>query len=163
MVGPASAFTDGWEQTGSLMALREAIEKGGRLRHVIARRAGLSESDLVAMEHLMREPLGPGELARLLDVTTAASTGLVDRLAQRGHVQRQPHGQDRRRTQVEVTDSGREDVLAHLLPMFVALDRMDGSFTADERAVVERYLRGAIAAFEDLEAQGATQPPPSLA
>jgi DNA-binding MarR family transcriptional regulator len=159
MVGPASAFTDGWEQTGSLMALREAIEKGGRLRHVIARRAGLSESDLAAMEHLMREPLGPGELARILDVTTAASTGLVDRLAQRGHVQRQPHDQDRRRTQVEVTDSGREDVLAHLLPMFVALDRMDGSFTADERAVVERYLRGAIAAFEALEAQ----PPPSLA
>jgi DNA-binding MarR family transcriptional regulator len=152
MAGPASAFADGWKQTGSLMALREAIEKGGRLRHVIARRAGLSESDLVAMEHLMREPLGPGELARILDVTTAASTGLVDRLAQRGHVQRQPHEQDRRRTQVEVTDSGREEVLAHLLPMFVALDRMDGSFTADERAVVERYLRGAIAAFEDLEA-----------
>lgn len=163
MVGPASAFADGWEQTGSLMALREAIEKGGRLRHVIARRAGLSESDLVAMEHLMREPLGPGELARLLDVTTAASTGLVDRLAQRGHVQRQPHGQDRRRTQVEVTDSGREEVLAHLLPMFVALDRMDDSFTADERAVVERYLRGAITAFEDLEARAADQPPPSLA
>jgi len=159
MAGPASAFADGWEQTGSLRALREAIEKGGRLRHVIARRAGLSESDLVAMEHLMREPLGPGELARILDVTTAASTGLVDRLAQRGHVQRQPHEQDRRRTQVEVTESGREDVLAHLLPMFVALDRMDGSFTADERAVVERYLRGAIAAFEQLEAQ----PPPSLA
>ena len=27
MAGPASAFTDGWEQTGSLVALREAIEQ----------------------------------------------------------------------------------------------------------------------------------------
>src|SRR6478609_7583231 len=157
MGGPASSFTDGWEQTGSLVALREAIERGGRLRHVLARRAGLSESDLVAMEHLMREPHGPGELARILDVTTAASTGLVDRLVQRGHVRRLPHALDRRRTQVEVTASGREDVLEHLLPMFVALDRLDGSFTVEERAVVERYLRGAIAAFEELEAQ----PPPS--
>jgi len=78
-------------------------------------------------------------------------------------VERQPHEQDRRRTQVEVTESGREDVLAHLLPMFVALDRLDGSFTAEERAVVERYLRGAIAVFEDLEAQRSAQPPPSLA
>src|SRR6478735_732863 len=163
MGGPASEFTDGWQQTGSLLALRELIETGGRLRQVIARRAGLSESDLVAMEHLMREPLGPAELARLLNVTTAASTGLVDRLVQRGHVERQPHEQDRRRTQVEVTESGREDVLAHLLPMFVALDRLDGSFTAEERAVVERYLRGAIAVFEDLEAQRSAQPPPSLA
>ncbi len=159
MVGPASSFTDHWEQTGSLVALRQVIEKGRRLRHLIARRAGLAENQLVAMEHLMREPLGPAELARILDVSTAASTGLVDRLAQRGHVRREPHDQDRRRTQVEVTTSGREDVLGHLLPMFIALDRLDASFTPEERAVVERYLRGVVAAFEELEAQ----PPPSLA
>lgn len=157
MAGPASSFADSWEQTGSLLALREAINRGNRLRHVLARRAGLSESDLVAMEHLMAEPLGPGDLARILDVTTAASTGLVDRLVQRGHVQRHPHELDRRRTQVEVTPSGREEVLTHLLPMFRELDRLDRSFTAEERAVVERYLRGVIAAFENLEAQ----PPPS--
>jgi len=159
VAGPASSYADGWEQSGSLVALREAIARAGRLRHVIARRAGLSDSDLVAMEHLMRQPLGPAELARLLDVTTAASTGLVDRLAERGHVQRHPHELDRRRTRVEVTASGREEVLAHLLPMFVSLDRLDTSFTDEERAVVERYLRGVIAAFDELEAQ----PPPSEA
>lgn len=159
MPGPASEFADGWKQTGSLLALREAIERGGRLRHVIARRAGLSESDLVAMEHLMREPAGPGELARILNVSTAASTGLVDRLVQRGHVQRHPHELDRRRTQVEVTPSGREEVLGYLLPMFRELDALDRSFTDDERAIVERYLRGVLAAFDHLEAQ----PPPSEA
>jgi DNA-binding MarR family transcriptional regulator len=159
MAGPASSFADGWKQTGSLLALREAIRRGGRARHVIARRAGLSESDLVAMEHLMREPLGPADLARILGVSTAAATGLVDRLVQHGHVQRHPHEQDRRRTQVEVTESGREDVLLHLLPMFRSLDRLDRSFTDEERAIVERYLRGVIAAFDELEAQ----PPPSKA
>jgi len=159
MGGAASAFAGGWKQTGSLVALRETIARGGRLRHLIARRAGLSESDLVAMEHLMRGPLGPAELARILDVSTAASTGVVDRLAERGHVERRAHELDRRRTQVEVTPSGREDVLAHLLPMFRELDRLDRSFTAEERAVVERYLRGVLAAFDHLEAQ----PPPSEA
>lgn len=159
MSGPASRFADGWEQTGSLLALREAVSAGNRVRHVIARRAGLSETDLVAMEHLLREPAGPGELARRLDMTTAAATGLVDRLVGRGHVERHPHEQDRRRTTVEVTPSGREEVLAHLLPMFVALDRLDRSFTPEERAVVERYLRGATAAFAEVEAQ----PPPSEA
>jgi hypothetical protein len=34
--------------------------------------------------------------------------------------------------------------------MFIALDRLDRSFTADERALVERYLRGAIEAFEQV-------------
>lgn len=159
MAGPASAFADGWEQTGSLVALRAAVDAAGRVRAVIARRAGLTETDLVAMEHLLGEPAGPGELARRLDMTTAAATGLVDRLVRRGHVERRPHESDRRRTSVEVTPSGREEVLAHLLPMFLALDRLDRSFTAEERAVVERYLRGAATAFAEVEAQ----PPPSEA
>ncbi|WP_395658155.1 MarR family winged helix-turn-helix transcriptional regulator [Nocardioides sp.] len=151
--GPASEFADSWQQTGSLLALREVVEAANRVRHLIARRAGLTETDLLAMEHLLREPAGPGELARHLDVTTAAATGLVDRLVGRGHAERRPHDRDRRRTTVEVTASGREEVLAHLLPMFVALDRLDASFTDDERAVVERYLRGAIDAFAAVEAQ----------
>jgi DNA-binding MarR family transcriptional regulator len=70
-----------------------------------------------------------------------------------------PHEQGRRRTTVEVTPSGREEVLAHPLPMFVALDRLDRSFTREERAVVERYLHGAAAAFAEVKAQ----PPPSAA
>jgi DNA-binding MarR family transcriptional regulator len=156
---PASEFADAWEQTGSLLALRAAVTAADRVRQVIARRAGLTETDLVAMEHLLEEPVGPGELARRLDVTTAAATGLVDRLVARGHVERHPHEHDRRRTTVEVTASGREEVLGHLLPMFVALDRLDRSFSAEERAVVERYLRGAVAAFAEVEAQ----PPPSEA
>jgi hypothetical protein len=32
--------------------------------------------------------------------------------------------------------------------MFVGLARLDAAFTGDELAVVERYLRGAIAALE---------------
>ena len=159
--GPASEFADAWEQTGSLLALREAVNAGGRVRHVIARRAGLAETDLVAMEHLLREPAGPGELARHLDVSTAAVTGLADRLVARGHVERRPHEGDRRRTSLQVTPSGREEVLGHLLPMFRALDRLDRSFSPEERAVVERYLRGAAEAFAEVEARPAVAPPPA--
>src|SRR6478736_6660796 len=100
--GPASEFADAWEQTGSLLALREAIDAGTRVRPVIARRGGL---------------------ARLLDVSTAAATGLADRLVAHGHVERRPHVADRRRTSLQVTPAGREEVLGHLLPMFRALDR----------------------------------------
>ena len=87
------------------------------------------------------------------------------RLVGRGHAERHPHELDRRRTTVEVTASGREEVLGHLLPMFLALDGLDRSFSAEERAVVERYRRGAIAAFTQVEQAPApsAQPPPSLA
>ncbi|MDI6912346.1 MarR family transcriptional regulator [Nocardioides sp.] len=162
--GPASEFADAWRQTGSLVALREAIEAGARVRHVVARRAGLSDSELIALQHLVRTALGPAELARILDISTAASTGVVDRLAERGHVERHPHAEDRRRTDVRVTASGREEVLAHLLPMFTALDTWDRSFTDAERALVERYLRGVREAFERVAGPAApAQPPPSEA
>jgi DNA-binding MarR family transcriptional regulator len=151
---PATAFADSWEQTGSLDALRELADAAGRVRPVVARRAGLSESELTALEHLVREPLGPAELSRLLEVSTAASTGIVDRLVSHGHVTREPHAGDRRRTRVMVTPSGREEVLARLMPMFAALRRLDESFAPEERAVVERYLRGAIDAF-----RAVTDPP----
>ena len=147
---PATAFAASWQQTGSLEALRECTNASGRVRGVVARQAGLSESELVALEHLVRGPLGPAELARLLEVSTAAGTGIVDRLASHGHVTRAPHERDRRRTQVLVTASGREEVLQRLMPMFRALRVLDESFDASEREVVERYLRGATAAFREL-------------
>lgn len=151
---PATAFAASWRQTGSLDALRECTDVASRVRSVVARQARLSESELTALEHLVREPLGPAELARLLNVSTAASTGIVDRLAGRGHVTREPHAHDRRRTRVLVTPSGREEVLQRLLPMFRALRALDGSFDESERAVVERYLRGATDAFRQVTDPG---------
>ena len=89
----------------------------------MARRAGLSETELVTLEHLSREQIGPAEVARRLEVSTAAATGIVDRLVSRGHVERRPHEVDRRRTELDITDSGRGEIVGHLMPMFAALDR----------------------------------------
>ena len=139
-----------WRQTPSLTALRDLVTTGARVNHVVARRAGLSESELVTLEHLSRECIGPAEVARRLEVSTAAATGIVDRLVSRGHVERRPHAADRRRTELVITESGRSEVVGHLLPMFVALDGLDRSFSQDEREVVERYLRGAVDAFEEV-------------
>jgi DNA-binding MarR family transcriptional regulator len=128
--------------------LRDLVWSAVRVRHLVARRAGLGETELTTLEHLAGGPVGPAELARRLTVSTAASTGIVDRLAARGHVERRPHEADRRRTEVHLTDSGRDEVTGHLMPMFVGLRELERSFTAAELAVVQRYLRGAIDAFE---------------
>ncbi len=147
--------------TGSLRALREAVAAGSRVSHAVARRAGLGDSELRMLQHLAAGPLGPAALARRLEVTTAASTAIVDRLAARGHVERRPHASDRRRTEVSVTASGRAEVLAHLRPTLDALAHLDAGFSADERAVVERYLRAAARVFDDAAAPPAAPASPS--
>ncbi|WP_235529595.1 MarR family winged helix-turn-helix transcriptional regulator [Nocardioides sp. Soil774] len=136
------------QQPPTLLALRDLVAAGSRVTHVVARRAGLSETELVTLEHLSREQIGPAEVARRLEVSTAAATGIVDRLVSRGHVERRPHEVDRRRTDLHITDSGRGEIVGHLMPMFAALDRHDAEFSDEEKAVVERYLRGATRAFE---------------
>lgn len=143
-------FVPGWRQSATLDRLQQLLDVGSAAPAAIARRARLSPSELHALRHLSREPMGPAELARVLGVTTAASSGVVDRLVSHGHAERRPHPADGRRTEVHLTDSGRTEAVSHLAPMFAALAALDASLTEEERAVVDRYLDGAIAAVRAL-------------
>ena len=145
--------------TPTMRALRAVVEAGVRARQAVARRAGLGESEMRLLGLLgPGVSRGPAELARGLELTTPAVTGVVDRLAARGHVERHPHPADRRRVEVRLTESGRAEVLGHLAPMLEMMAGLERDFTEAELAVVERYLTGAVAAFEAL-AQTADQPP----
>ena len=139
-----------WVPSPTLDALQELVDVAGQVPHDVARAAGLSTSELHSLRHLMDTPMGPGDLARALGVTSAASSGVVDRLVARGHAERRPHPDDGRRTQVLITDSGRAEVYTRLAPMFAALAALDSGFDEHEREVVERYLRGATAAMRTL-------------
>lgn len=140
----------GWERSGSLEALQELVDVAAQVPHEVARRAGLSTSELHSLRHLMDAPMGPVDLARVLGVTSAASSGVVDRLVARGHATRRAHPGDGRRTEVVITDSGRSEVFTRLAPMFGALATLDSALAEHERAVVEHYLRGATAAMRAL-------------
>ena len=128
----------------------ELTDVSGLLPHAIARRTGLSQSELHSLRHLLAGPLGPNDLARTLGVTSAASSGIVDRLEARGHVSRQPHPTDKRRTVVVISDSGRVEVLAQLRPMFEGLVAADSRLNDEQRQVVDAYLRDIIAAIRSL-------------
>ncbi|WP_203567711.1 MarR family winged helix-turn-helix transcriptional regulator [Aestuariimicrobium ganziense] len=144
------AWVDGWESTGSVEAMREFAQLIAKVNPAIARRAGLSASELATLELLSQEPHGPVALSRELGVTSAAASGIVDRLVSRGHAERLPHRQDGRRTVVVISESGRAEVLGHLMPMLLRMAELDAQFTEDERAVVERYVRGACDALRRL-------------
>ncbi len=133
--------------TPTLTALRELLNVSAQVGPTIARRAGLSRSELDTLELLAGSSVGPADLARHLGVSTAASSGIVDRLVARGHAERRPHASDGRRTEVLITDSGRAEVMGHLAPMFGALLALDSALDPADAAVVEAYLRGATRAL----------------
>jgi len=113
-----------------------------------ARDLGLAPSDVWALEHLFVEgPLGPAEIAGRLGMTTASATALVDRLERAGHVERRPHPTDRRRLAVVPTAHAAAATYAAIAPMVEGMEAVGAALTPEERAVVARYLDGAIAVF----------------
>ncbi len=133
---------------GTVAILEDLVAAAFRVRRAVGRRTTLSEVELGALELLTSRPSSPGELAKAFEVSTAASTGIVDRLEQRGHVERRPHPTDRRRTDVHLTDSGRRELDHQIQPLIDALTVVDERLTPDDRVVVERFLREAIEAFD---------------
>jgi len=141
---------DGWQQTETLLLLRAVLDEAIHANHVVARRAGMSVSELLTLAHLSRERIGPAEISRRLSVTTAAATGIVDKLVARGYVERSPHPADRRRTELVISDAGRGAVVRQMLPMFMALDEVDRGLDDAQREVVSRYLAGVLDAYREL-------------
>lgn len=114
-----------------------------RLVAELAHRTGLSRSEVEAMQHMAVQPLGPSELAARLGLTPSAATLVLDRLEERGHVQRRPDPSDGRRVQAMPSEAALGEVLGHLMPMLVALDEAEAEFTPDERRAIRRYLERA--------------------
>ena len=75
-----------------------------QMRAALARHAGITATDLDALEHLEADgPLTQRELGDRLSLTSGAITMLVDRLERAGWVNRRPHPSDRRYLLLELS------------------------------------------------------------
>jgi DNA-binding MarR family transcriptional regulator len=128
------------EQHGLEEVLRDVLDLAARLRPALGRRLELSAAEVLALEHLGRESMGPVELSRRLGMTSAAGTVLVHRLERAGHLDRQPHPQDGRRTVLSATPEARRRALQEIRPMIEGFDAAAARLTAQQRAVVAGYL-----------------------
>jgi DNA-binding MarR family transcriptional regulator len=132
------------------MAVRRLDLLMSQMHLEMCERLGLSAGELLALAHLSVDgPLGPTELTHRLHMTTGAMTAMLDRLAERDFVVREPHASDRRRIVVRLTQAGRERIFTQVHGMadevVAAARRLDQNA---RRAVVEyiEAISGAIAA-----------------
>lgn len=144
---PNALVFSGKLESSTMNSLRTLTRLAEQVAPAVARRASLTHNELRALEHLMDQPLGPGDLSRLLGVSSAAASGIIDRLEARGHAQRAPHGSDGRRTSVTISPGGRTEVTGFLMPMFRELAALDSSLSDPDRVIVDRFLQGAIRAL----------------
>ena len=115
----------------------------------VGKALAVNSTDLAAMEHLMLiGSLTPSELARRLDISTAATTLAVDRLVALGHVERRPHSHDRRKVVVVPAPASVEQAFEELMPVIGGVAAMQSAMTPGDRLVVQNFLAGVIAVYQ---------------
>jgi DNA-binding MarR family transcriptional regulator len=128
--------------------LRQVLVLNEELEHRVRRQLDTSETDLRAMQHLMRRrQMTPTELAEALHLSTAATTTVIDRLVRRGHAIRTPHPDDRRRTLIRPERAAADRVMAVLRPLIQETDAVVQEMPSSARQAVVDYLESVIGAM----------------
>lgn len=115
---------------------------------------GMNETDLLALRFLLREQkaeriVRPIDIARTLNISTASTTTLIDRLERGGHVRREAHPTDRRAGVVVPTVSSDEEVKSTLGAMHRRMLALVDELSDQERAIVTHFLAGMTSAIEE--------------
>jgi DNA-binding MarR family transcriptional regulator len=100
---------DGARQEEVLVALRRIIRAVDMHSRRLIHKTGLSSPQLVLLQIMGQgETVTAGELARRASLSQATVTTILDRLEDRGLVQRKRSTDDKRRVHVALTDKGRD-------------------------------------------------------
>lgn len=101
----------------------------------------MNAAEVLAIAYLgMHGQLGPTDLAQRLHLRSGAITALLDRLEERGFVERHPHPGDRRRVIVRLTQRGRREPMQELGPMVDRIMALVERLSVRDRQVVSRFL-----------------------
>ncbi|WP_233563643.1 MarR family winged helix-turn-helix transcriptional regulator [Cryobacterium tepidiphilum] len=117
----------------------------------------LNETDMKALRFLVVAKnqgtiVTPGSLAEHLNISTASTTKLLDRLEAAGHIVRSPHPTDRRALMITISQSAHEEVRESVGRSHARRFEVAAALTPGERDVVIRFLD----AMSDT-----TEPPPA--
>lgn len=126
-------------------AVRASLTRKGlaaaRLRIALSRRLRLTETEVLAIQHLgWSGRLTPSQLTALVGLSSGGGSALVQRLERAGHLEREPHPLDRRSAVLRLTAATRATVEDVLDPLVRELDGLASELSDVERAVVARFL-----------------------
>ena len=142
--------------------LQEFTLEANRYVDSAGSRNDMHRTDLNALAAVMRhaasgEVVTPGTLRKELNLSSPATTALIDRLCGSGHLVRVREGQDRRQVQLRMTDKAYRDGSAMFLPLARHMDSAMAAFTAQELETAARFMDAMITATVEAskEASGA--------
>ncbi len=130
-------------------ALHRKALADARQRSALARRLGLTESEVLAVQHLARAgELTPGQLGGLLQLSSGGTAGLLQRLQRAGHISRHAHPHDRRSAVIRLTPAIAAWASEAWAPFVAEVDALAAALPAGEQETVRAFLEGTADAAE---------------
>ena len=162
MVSPQSDGSGYWYGPGAqldsgaavLKALRDYRTAEQSIRRSTRDSMGMGETDLLALRFLLRaqasgETVVPKDLSRILGITSASTTSLIDRLVASGHVRREAHPTDRRSVIVVPTVESDQEVKVTLGAMHRRMMAVAEDLSAEEARIVVQFLSHMASALDE--------------
>ncbi len=136
-----------------ITAIRQALRTAA-FDEALAAHLGLNVTDLRCLEVVIDEPgITPGQLAARSVLTTGAVTGVLDRLARAGYVQRRPDPADRRSLTVWPDEAQAGRIRAATSTLDAALEAALAERSAGTRDEIETFFAAARDAIDHQTAQ----------
>jgi DNA-binding MarR family transcriptional regulator len=138
--------------SGDLVALLHEL---GHHLHALgsrfAARESLHPTDVQALSVLALAGgrLTAGELAQTLELSSGATTRLIDRLERVGHVTRQQDDDDRRRRHVAISPAAAATAGAFFGGIAALLEDVVAGYDADQQATIRRFLLAVMEVVRD--------------
>jgi DNA-binding MarR family transcriptional regulator len=124
------------ELTQELFDLSKAIDLIGQ---ATASKLGINQTDLICLEMLARHgPMGAGEVAAALGLTTAAISAMASRLEAGGYAHREMDPQDRRRVLLHASPAGAHQAFSLFDGLYTASMKLYSRYSErDQRRFIE--------------------------
>ncbi|NOJ60894.1 MarR family transcriptional regulator [Arthrobacter sp. 260] len=147
---PAPDRADG-VQVLNILRSYHAAEKAQRDR--MQGSMEMNDTDLSALAHLLQadhedRTLRPIDLSRLLNISTASTTTLIDRLEKSGHLTRGAHPTDKRALVLIPTMGENTDVYRTFSVVYQRMLAVAQSLTPTEAETVSKFLGQMTAAID---------------
>jgi DNA-binding MarR family transcriptional regulator len=141
------------EVEGALVRMSHILKRARRADAAAFAEADLSLEDYKTLHALMIQPYPieatPAQLAEATNVTRAAMTSRLDRLAKAELITREVEPQDRRRVMVRPTAAGRAAWDRHIYAGMDRDQRMLSALTTEELQQLNGLLRKVVKSLED--------------
>ncbi|ONI85271.1 hypothetical protein ALI144C_13250 [Actinosynnema sp. ALI-1.44] len=132
-----------------LTAQQRLAGRSVRYNEAVARRLGVTPTDVKCLGLLIQRPHTPGELAAELELTASAVTAVVDRLERAGYVRRERSTVDRRQVAVHAVAEQAQRAIELHVPLYERLAEVVRTYDEQQLATLLDYIERCADTFGD--------------